>query len=231
MRISIIGTGYVGLVSGACFAEIGHDCVCVDLDPSKVERINRGETPIHENGLEPMLQRLVGKRLRATTDLRQAVLRLRHHLHCGGHALRWAAHRSHVHSRGGAPDRRGAARRSPRITWSSSRAPWCPGTTDDVVLPVLEEASGKRAGADFGVGMNPEFLTEGVAVDDFMKPDRIVIGGIDARAVDAQREVYKPFAEHADAGHQQQDRRDDQVRLELGARDADLVLQRDGQRV
>ena len=73
MRISVIGTGYVGLVSGACFAEIGHDCICVDVDASKVERINRGEPPIHENGLEALLRRHVGTRLRATTDLSAAV--------------------------------------------------------------------------------------------------------------------------------------------------------------
>ena len=73
MRISVIGTGYVGLVSGACFAEIGHDCTCVDIDAAKVERINRGEPPIHENGLEAILKRHIGTRLRATTDLRAAV--------------------------------------------------------------------------------------------------------------------------------------------------------------
>ena len=74
MRISVIGTGYVGLVSGVCFSEIGHDCICVDVDASKVERINRGEPPIHENGLQPLLERHAGKRLRASTDLRAAVL-------------------------------------------------------------------------------------------------------------------------------------------------------------
>ena len=87
-----------------------------------------------------------------------------------------------------------------------------PGTTDDVVLPMLEQASGKRAGVDFGVGMNPEFLTEGVAVDDFMQPDRIVIGGIDERSHRRAARGLRAFAEHADAGDQQQDRRDDQVR-------------------
>ena len=70
-----------------------------------------------------------------------------------------------------------------------------PGTTDEVVLPELERASGKKAGVDFGVGMNPEFLTEGVAVDDFMRPDRIVLGGIDARTIDTQRKIYASFAE------------------------------------
>ena len=105
-----------------------------------------------------------------------------------------------VHPRGGAPDRRGAARRSPRYHVVVVKSTVVPGTTDDVVLPVLEAGLGQAAGADFGVGMNPEFLTEGEAVDDFMKPDRIVLGGIDERTIDAQREVYAPFAQHADAG-------------------------------
>jgi len=192
MRISIIGTGYVGLVSGACFAEIGHDCVCVDLDPSKVERINRGEAPIHENGLDAMLARLVGKRLRATTDLKSAVLDSDITFIAVGTPfdgeridlkfIREAARQIGV-----------ALREKPSYHVVVVKSTVVPGTTDDVVLPVLEEASGKRAGADFGVGMNPEFLTEGVAVDDFMKPDRIVLGGIDARSVDTQREVYAPF--------------------------------------
>jgi len=193
MRISIIGTGYVGLVSGACFAEIGHDCVCVDLDPSKVERINRGETPIHENGLEPMLKRLVGKRLRATTDLRQAVLDSDITFIAVGTPFD-GQRIDLTYIREAARQIGEALREKSSYHVVVVKSTVVPGTTDDVVRPVLEQASGKKAGADFGVGMNPEFLTEGVAVDDFMKPDRIVIGGNDARAIDAQREVYKPFA-------------------------------------
>ncbi len=193
MRISIIGTGYVGLVSGACFAQIGHDVECVDIDPSKVERINRGEAPIHENGLDAMLQRLVGKKLRATTDLRAAVLNSDITFIAVGTPfdgqridltyIREAARQIGV-----------ALREKQGYHVVVVKSTVVPGTSDEVVLPVLEEASGKRAGADFGVGMNPEFLTEGVAVDDFMKPDRIVLGGIDDRSVDVQREVYAPFA-------------------------------------
>ncbi len=193
MRISIIGTGYVGLVSGACFAQIGHDVECVDIDPSKVERINRGEAPIHENGLDAMLQRLVGKKLRATTDLKAAVLNSDITFIAVGTPfdgqridltfIREAARQIGV-----------ALREKQGYHVVVVKSTVVPGTSDDVVLPVLEEASGKRAGADFGVGMNPEFLTEGVAVDDFMKPDRIVLGGIDDRTVDVQRKVYAPFA-------------------------------------
>ena len=192
MRISIIGTGYVGLVSGACFAEIGHDCVCVDLDPSKVERINRGETPIHENGLEPMLKRLVGKRLRATTDLRQAVLDSDITFIAVGTPFD-GQRIDLTYIREAARQIGEALREKSSYHVVVVKSTVVPGTTDDVVRPVLEQASGKKAGADFGVGMNPEFLTEGVAVDDFMKPDRIVIGGIDERAIDALDRLYSVF--------------------------------------
>ena len=193
MRISVIGTGYVGLVSGVCFAEIGHDCICVDVDAAKVARINAGDPPIHENGLAPLLQRLAGNRVKATTDLRAAVLATDVTFIAVGTPfdgkqidltyIREAARQIGVALR---------EKNSYHVVVVKSTV--VPGTTDKVVLPILEEASGKRAGADFGVGMNPEFLTEGVAIDDFMKPDRIVIGGNDERAIAVQREVYASFA-------------------------------------
>ena len=193
MRISVIGTGYVGLVSGACFAETGHDCICVDVDAAKVARINRGEAPIHENGLEALLKKHVGTRLRASTDLRAAVLDSDITFIAVGTPfdgklidlsfIREAARQIGVALR----DKAGY-----HVVVVKSTV--VPGTTDEVVLAELEKASGKHAGADFGVGMNPEFLTEGVAVDDFMRPDRIVLGGIDTRTIDTQRKVYASFA-------------------------------------
>jgi UDPglucose 6-dehydrogenase/GDP-mannose 6-dehydrogenase len=194
VRISVIGTGYVGLVSGACFAEIGHDCACVDIDAAKVERINRGEPPIHENGLEAILKRHIGARLRATTDLRGAVREseitfIAVGTPFDGQRIDLAFVREAARQVGAAlRDKNGY-----HVVVVKSTV--VPGTTDEVVLPELERASAKRAGADFGVGMNPEFLTEGVAVDDFMHPDRIVLGGIDERSIDAQRRVYAAFAQ------------------------------------
>jgi UDPglucose 6-dehydrogenase/GDP-mannose 6-dehydrogenase len=194
MRISVIGTGYVGLVSGVCFSEVGHHCICVDLDPAKVERINRGEPPIHENGLEPMLKRLAGSRLRATTDLRQAVLDSEITFIAVG--TPFDGERIDLSFIREATRQIGEALRDKRdyhvVVVKSTVVP---GTTDQVVKPLLEEVSGKRAGADFGVGMNPEFLTEGTAVADFMQPDRIVLGGIDERSIEAQRRVYASFAD------------------------------------
>jgi UDPglucose 6-dehydrogenase len=192
MKVSVIGTGYVGLVTGACLAEVGHEVVCVDVDRGKVERINRGETPIYEEGLEALLRRHVGTRLKATTDLRRAVL--------DSEITFIAVGTPFDGKRIDLTIVRQVARDIGAVLRDKSgyhvvvvKSTVVPGTTDDVVLPLLEEASGKRAGTGFGVGMNPEFLTEGVAVSDFMEPDRIVVGGIDSRTTELLARVYAQF--------------------------------------
>ena len=192
MKVSVIGTGYVGLVSGACLADAGHEVVCVDVDPRKVEAVNEGRSPIHEKGLDELLERNVGQRLRATTDLEAAVLESELSLIAVG-----------TPSRDGAIDLGFVEEVSRQIGEVLSRkdtyhtvivkSTVVPGTTEEVVLPILEEASGKSAGEDFGVGMNPEFLREGEAVSDFQNPDRIVLGGIDDRSLDALADLYAPF--------------------------------------
>lgn len=192
MKISVIGTGYVGLVSGVCLAEVGHTVVCVDVDAAKVERINRGETPIYEKDLEPMLRRHMGKGLRATTDLRSAVLDSEITFIAVG--TPFDGSRIDLRYIREVAREIGATLKDKRdyhvVVVKSTVVP---GTTDDVVLPILEQASGRKAGADFGVGMNPEFLTEGVAVADFVEPDRIVLGGMDERSIAALNRVYAPF--------------------------------------
>ena len=192
MKVSVIGTGYVGLVTGACLAEVGHEVVCVDVDRGKVERINRGETPIYEEGLEGLLRRHVGTRLKATTDLRRAVLDSEITFIAVGTPFD-GKHIDLTIVRQVARDIGAVLRDKPSYHVVVVKSTVVPGTTDDVVLPLLEEASGKRAGTGFGVGMNPEFLTEGVAVKDFMEPDRIVVGGMDARTTDLLARVYAPF--------------------------------------
>lgn len=193
MKISIIGTGYVGLVSGVCFAEKGHDVTCVDIDPEKVARINRGEPPIYEEGLEAMLQRNVGTRLRATTDLRAAVLGSDVSMIAVGTPfngddidLRFIKEAARQIGE--------AIKDKPSYHVVIVKSTVVPGTTTDVVGPIVAEASGKSIGRDFGLGMNPEFLREGEAVKDFMQPDRIVLGGVDERTLQALDELYRPFA-------------------------------------
>jgi UDPglucose 6-dehydrogenase len=192
MKISIIGTGYVGLVSGVCLAEAGHDVVCVDVDAAKVSRINSADAPIHENGLDELLAKVCGKNFRATTDLRTAVL---------GSDLSMIAVGTPFdgeeidlqYIRAAARQIGEAIKDKPTYHVVVVKSTVVPGTTCDVVLPTLEEASGKRAGSEFGVGMNPEFLREGEAVADFMNPDRIVLGGIDTATLDVMHGLYRPF--------------------------------------
>jgi len=192
MKVSVIGTGYVGLVSGVCLAEKGHDVVCVDSDQRKVDSIRKGVPPIFERGLEPLLRKHIGGKLRATTDLRQAVLESELSLIAVGTPfsgteidLRFI---KEVSRQVGEALR---DRTSYHVIVVKSTV--VPGTTDSVVLPILEQASGKRASVDFGLGMNPEFLTEGEAVKDFMHPDRIVLGGVDERSVSVLDGLYAGF--------------------------------------
>jgi UDPglucose 6-dehydrogenase/GDP-mannose 6-dehydrogenase len=192
MKVSLIGTGYVGLVSGVCLAEKGHDVVCVDSDQRKVESIRKGIPPIFERGLEPLLCKHIGGKLQATTDLRQAVLDSELSLIAVGTPfsgteidLRFIREVSRQIGE--------ALRSKTSYHVVIVKSTVVPGTTDSVVLPIIEEASGKRAGADFGVGMNPEFLTEGEAVNDFMHPDRIVLGGIDERTIAVLDALYTDF--------------------------------------
>jgi UDPglucose 6-dehydrogenase/GDP-mannose 6-dehydrogenase len=192
MQISIVGCGYVGLVSGVCLAEKGHTVVCADVDQAKVDRINRGEPPIHESGLEDLLCRNLNHGFRATTDLREAVLNTDLTIIAVG--TPFAGDEIDLRFIKEAALQIGAVLKEKsayHVVLVKSTV--VPGTTDDVVTPLLEKASAKRAGQDFGVGMNPEFLREGEAVDDFLSPDRIVMGAIDDRTATVLEDLYAPF--------------------------------------
>lgn len=192
MNISIIGTGYVGLVTGACLAERGHTVTCVDIDPRRVAALNAGESPIFEAGLQDLLRANVGRRLKADTNLAEAVLATDLTFISVGTPFNGAA--IDLTAVVEASLQVGAALKGKAgyhvVTIKSTVVP---GTTDEVILPILELASGRKAGANLGVGMNPEFLSEGQAVHDFMFPDRLVLGGIDSRSIAALEEVYRPF--------------------------------------
>lgn len=192
MKVTIIGTGYVGLVTGACLAERGHDVTCVDVDPAKVEWINSRKAPIHEDGLPELLQKTVGKTLRASRDLAAAVVDSElTFIAVGTPAAGGRIDLSFVER---AAEEIGAAiARKGAFHTVVVKSTVVPGTTNGLVRRAVERTSGKRAGSGFGLGMNPEFLTEGTAVADFARPDRIVVGGIDQRSIDVIAAVYESF--------------------------------------
>jgi len=187
----MIGTGYVGLVTGTCFAEVGNDVMCLDVDAGKIETLKRGGVPIHEPGLQEMIRRNVtGGRLRFTTDIDAAVAH---------GTLQFIAV-------GTPPDEDGSADMQYVIT--AARNIGCRmveskiivdkstvpvGTADRVRETIAVELARRGVELSFAVASNPEFLKEGAAVEDFMRPDRIVIGSEDERAIGLLRAVYAPF--------------------------------------
>ncbi len=192
MKVSVIGTGYVGLVTGVCFAEKGHQITCVDVDQTKVDSINNGVPPIYERGLQDLLRKHVGGRLQATTNLSSAVQQSDLSLIAVGTPFD-GREIDLTYIKAVSKEIGQALRHKSGYHVVVVKSTVVPGTTDDVVRPILEEASGKKAGVDFGVGMNPEFLTEGEAVSDFLFPDRIVLGGADKLTIDQQARLYEGF--------------------------------------
>ena len=193
MNISIIGTGYVGLVSGVGFADMGHEVTCVDIDEEKVNMINQGEPPIYEKGLDELLKDLVSEgELKATTDTEEAVKNTDITFICVGTPSKSDGDMDLSAVRSASKDIAGALAGKDGYHVVCVKSTVVPGTTEKEVLPILEK-SGRNVGEDFGLGMNPEFLREGVALDDFLHPDRIVIGGYDKRSTDKIAEAYEDF--------------------------------------
>ncbi|MFA4819940.1 MAG: UDP-glucose/GDP-mannose dehydrogenase family protein [Candidatus Aenigmatarchaeota archaeon] len=191
MKIIIVGSGYVGLCTAVGFANLGHDVVCVDIDEEKVSKINNGEAPIYEDGLEKMLsQALQENKLHATTDIESI------------------KETDFVFIAVGTPSKDSGAIDLKYIESASAdianfikdknyctvvvKSTVLPETTEKIVIPILEK-SGKKAGRDFGVCVNPEFLREGKALEDFFSPDRIVIGELDRKSGDLLEKLYSNF--------------------------------------
>ena len=190
MKISIIGTGYVGLVSGACLAAGGHRVICVDLNTEVVNQINNGDTPVYEAGLGELLQEMVrSEMLSATTDAVAAVLKTDVTFICVGTPNGVSG--IDLEQMVVASKNVGAAlAKKAGYHVVAVKSTVLPGTTEGVVKQTLEEHSGRRLGDGWGLCTNPEFLREGHAVADFTSPDRIVIGASDARAGEALLGVY-----------------------------------------
>jgi UDPglucose 6-dehydrogenase len=196
MKVTIFGTGYVGLVTGACLAEMGNHVVCVDIDENKVARLRRGEIPIFEPGLEPIVRRNhANGQLEFTTDAAIAV-----------------AHAQIIFiAVGTPPDEDGSAdlqyvlsvartigRHLDRYAVIVNKSTVPVGTADRVRAAVATELAARGAEIEFDVASNPEFLKEGDAVEDCLRPDRIVIGSSSARAIALLRKLYAPFNRNHD---------------------------------
>ncbi len=191
MKVTVVGTGYVGLVSGTCLAEVGNDVLCLDVDPNKIRILEEGGIPIYEPGLKEMVARNVAAgRLRFTTDVERAV----HH-----GTIQFIAV-------GTPPDEDGsadmqyvlaAARNIGRlmtdykVVVDKSTVPV--GTADRVQAAIADELAQRGITTPYAVVSNPEFLKEGAAVEDFMRPDRIVVGASDQQAIHLMRALYAPF--------------------------------------
>jgi UDPglucose 6-dehydrogenase len=190
MKIAMVGTGYVGLVSGVCLAEFGHEVTCIDASAEKIARLRAGEVPIFEPGLEPLLARSVeAGRLDFTTDIGQSV-----------------AQADVVFLAVGTPSRRGDGHADLSYIMTAARdvARALDGHTVVVTKSTVPVGTNRaieaairsvRPGADFDIVSNPEFLREGVAIDDFMNPDRVVIGCDSGRAREVMAAVYRPISD------------------------------------
>lgn len=193
MKISVIGTGYVGLVSGVGFAKHGHEVTCVDIDEDIVQSINEAIPPIYEEGLEELLEKVIDSgRLKATTDLKEAVKKTDITFICVGTPSEEDGGIDTSAIESAAEDVSQALNEKTGYHVVVVKSTVTPGTTDRLVKPILE-SGGKKVGDDFGLGMNPEFLREGVALNDFLDPDRIVIGGWDERSRKTIEDVYESF--------------------------------------
>ncbi|TLM64499.1 MAG: UDP-glucose/GDP-mannose dehydrogenase family protein [Deltaproteobacteria bacterium] len=196
MNIAVVGTGYVGLVTGACFAEMGNHVTCVDIDAGKVERLRQGEIPIYEPGLKPIVLRNAEEgRLAFTTSLAEAMRDAQVVFIAVGTppGEDGSADLSHVLA---VARTVGAHLEDYKVVVTKSTVPV--GTADKVKAAIDGELRRRGVAGEFDVVSNPEFLKEGAAVDDFMKPDRIVVGTDSERARELMRELYQDFCRNHD---------------------------------
>ncbi len=196
MKITIFGSGYVGLVTGACFAEVGNDVLCVDIDQQKINALNDGQIPIHEPGLDEIVdENIRAGRLRFTSDLREGVDFGLYQIIAVGTPPDedGSADLTHVLSVAGSI---GSFMNEYRIVINKSTVPV--GTADRVSEKISKVLAERKVEIDFDVVSNPEFLKEGDAVNDFMKPERIVIGVENPRTKELLRFLYSPFNRSSD---------------------------------
>jgi GDP-mannose 6-dehydrogenase len=192
VRIAIFGLGYVGCVSGACLAQLGHDVIGVDANPAKVDMINKGQAPVIETGLQTLIAAVTSAgSFVATSDWERAVTEASVVFVCVGTPSRRNGSVSLDAVKRVAEQIGQAIAATPGYLVVAVRSTVPPGTVEQEIVPILERQSGKRAGVDFGVCMVPEFLREGSSVTDFFDPPKTVIGQLDERSGDTVAEVFK----------------------------------------
>ena len=196
MKLAVVGTGYVGLVTGACFAEMGNHVVCVDVDKHKLARLNHGEIPIYEPGLEAIVERNFKRgSLEFTDDLKAAL---------DGTQVAMIAVGTPPGEDGSADLRyvlevaRGLGEHMTDYLVIADKSTVPVGTAEKVEAEVAKALAARGADIPFDVVSNPEFLKEGAAVEDFMRPDRVVVGTDSDRARDVLSELYEPFSRTRD---------------------------------
>src|SRR5947207_4386372 len=192
MKLSVFGIGYVGCVSAACFAKAGHDVIGVDLNPTKVEIINSGKSPIVETGIEELISETVSAgRLRATTAPAEAIMNSDGSLVCVGTPSIANGRLNLDHVKSVCEEIGVALRNKLERHTVVIRSTMLPGTVGSLVMTTLEEHSGKQAGRDFGICINPEFLREGSSLKDFYSPPFTLIGADEETTVELVRKLYK----------------------------------------
>ncbi len=191
MKISVVGLGYVGAVCSACFANEGHEVIGMDIDKVKVDLINQGKAPIVEKDLEDYISRNVkAGRLRATTDLKEAIDNSDITIISVGTPSKPNGDIDLKYIKEAAKAIGEKLKEKDAFHIVSMRSTVLPGTGKNVVIPIIEEISGKKAGVDFGYVSNPEFLREGTAIWDFYNPPKTVVGATDERSYKTFRELY-----------------------------------------
>jgi UDPglucose 6-dehydrogenase len=192
MKVSVVGSGYVGLVTGAGLASRGHDVTCIDIDAEKVRRINAGEPPFHEDGLAELLSRVLKAGKFSATTGYESVRDADAVLICVGTPSRADGGIDLAYVRASAESIGKELAGSSKFTVVTVKSTVVPGTTRSLV-PLLEKNSGKKVGAGFGISMVPEFLREGSALEDFEAPDRVVIGADGEKSFEAMRKLHAGF--------------------------------------
>ncbi len=191
MKISIAGTGYVGLVTGVTLGAMGHEVILVDVIREKVDMVGRGISPIYERGMDRLLKRLTDEgKIKATTDMKSAVLKTDITFIAVGTPSREDGSIDLSYIKSVSEDIGKAIGRKKGFHVVVVKSTVIPGTTESFVLKIIEKISGKRAGKDFGIAMNPEFLREGMALEDSMHPDRIVLGVLDETSENILKKLY-----------------------------------------